>query len=95
MWNLNHIGRNSLFSELHSRVIGNERPATRMVTGTPLALEKKAKTFHANEWQFEVVIVNPGIDCHKSARTTNTNTLLIACYEWLGSANAKLKIIGK
>ena len=62
--------------------------------GTSEALKKLSKTFHANEWAFEVVVVNPGIDCKKAVQTKNTNTLLIACYEWLGSANTRLKVIG-
>jgi hypothetical protein len=89
-----HIGSNSLPSELHSRVTGTKRPATRMVKGSSDALKKVATAFHANEWAFEVVVVNPGIDCKKAVRTKNTNTLLIACYEWLGTANARLKVIG-
>ncbi|MCK4420386.1 hypothetical protein KAW48_01215, partial [candidate division WOR-3 bacterium] len=92
---VNHIGSNALPSELHSRVTGTKRPATRMVKGIPDSLKKIAKTFHANEWKFEVVVVNPGIDCKRALRTKNTNTLLIACYEWLGTANARLKVIGK
>jgi hypothetical protein len=89
-----HIGSNSLPSELHSRVTGTKRPATRMVKGSSDALKKVATAFHANEWAFEVVVVNPGIDCKKAVRTKNTNTLLIACYEWLGTANARLTVIG-
>ena len=66
-----------------------------MVRGNPDSLKRIAKTFHANEWEFEVVVVNPGIDCKRAISTKNTNTLLIACYEWLGTANAHLKVIGK
>jgi hypothetical protein len=91
---VNRIGSNSLLSELHDRAIGTKRPETRMVKGTAEALQKARHAFHANEWKFEVVIVNPGIDCKKSIQRKNTNTLLIACYEWLGAANAQLKIIG-
>ena len=65
-----------------------------MVKGNPIALQKLSKAFHPNEWTFEVVIVNPGIDCKKAVRVKNTNTLLIVCYEWLGTANASLKVIG-
>ena len=91
---VNRIGSNSLLSELHGRVTGSKRPATRVVKGSADALRKAGQAFHANEWGFEVVIVNPGIDCKKSVRKKNTNTLLIACYEWLGAANAQLKLIG-
>lgn len=92
---VNHIGGNALVSELHERVTGNARPETRLVVGTPQELKTLADRFHANEWQFEVVLVNPGIDCQRSITKRNTNTLLIACYEWLGVANAKLKVIGQ
>ena len=92
---VDHIGSNALPSELYSRVTGTKRPATRMVRGNPDSLKRIAKTFHANEWEFEVVVVNPGIDCKRAISTKNTNTLLIACYEWLGTANAHLKVIGK
>ncbi|MFC1557188.1 DEAD/DEAH box helicase [candidate division KSB1 bacterium] len=91
---MNHIGSNSLLSELHDRVTGTKRPATRMVKGSSDALKEARKTFHANEWDFEVVVVNPGISCKRTVRRKNTNTLLIACYEWLGTANARLKVIG-
>jgi superfamily II DNA or RNA helicase len=91
---VSRIGSNSLLLELYDRVAGGKRPATRMVTGSVDALKRAGQAFHANEWAFEVVIVNPGIDCRKSARHKNTNTLLIACYEWLGAANARLKVIG-
>ncbi|MBC2733641.1 MAG: DEAD/DEAH box helicase family protein [Desulfobacteraceae bacterium] len=91
---VDHIGSNSLLSKLHKRVVGTNRPATVMVKGRGDPLKKIERAFHANEWNFEVVIVNPGINCKKSVRTKNTNTLLIACYEWLESANARLKVIG-
>jgi len=91
---INQIGTNSLPSELHGRVIGSSRPNTKMVKGTAPRLEALAKTFHANQWSFEVAVVNPGIDCKKSRRATNTNTLLTTCYEWLMAANAKLLVIG-
>lgn len=91
---VNRIGSNSLLSELHGRVTGTKRPATRMVKGSPDLLKNAGEAFHANEWDFEVVVVNPGIDCKKTVRTRNTNTLLIACYEWLETANAQLKVIG-
>jgi hypothetical protein len=91
---VNHIGSNSLVSELHGRVVGETRPATQMVKGTSDGLEKLGKEFHANVWNFEVVIVNPGIDCKKAVRTKNTNTLLIACYEWLAATNARPRVIG-
>lgn len=91
---VNHIGSNALLSELYSRVIGTKRPATRLVKGNPDSLKRITKTFHANEWRFEVVVVNPGIDGKKAIQRKNTNTLLIACYEWLRTANARLKVIG-
>ena len=65
-----------------------------MVKGSADTLRTTGQSFHANEWEFEVVIVNPGIHCKRSVRKKNTNTLLIACYEWLGAANAQLKVIG-
>ncbi|HPS73079.1 MAG TPA: hypothetical protein PLD52_02165, partial [Bacteroidales bacterium] len=89
-----YIGTNSLISELYRRVTENQRPNTRMVYGTSTNLKNIGKKFQANRWTFEVCIVNPGIDLNRSIRAENTNTLLIACYEWLGAANASLKIIG-
>jgi hypothetical protein len=92
---IDYIGSNTLLSELYSRVIGKNRPDTKMVIGTSDSLKNIAKKFHANEWKFEVAIVNPGISCKKSIHTKNTNTLLTACFEWLGAANARLCVIGK
>lgn len=91
---VNHIGSNGLIDNLYRRVVGTERPETRMVKGTPVSLKKVADSFHANEWNFEVAIVNPGIKCKKIVSTPNTNTLLVVCQEWLGTANATLRIIG-
>lgn len=92
---INHIGSNTLMSELHRRVNGTERPKSKMVKGSTDSLKKVAQAFHANEWKYEVVVVNPGINCRKSIRSGNTNTLLIACYEWLATANARLEVIGQ
>jgi hypothetical protein len=91
---VNHIGSNGLIDELHRRVVGNERPDTRMVKGSPGSLKSVADSFHANEWRFEVTILNPGINCKRTVRARNTNTLLVVCQEWLSTANATLKIIG-
>lgn len=91
---LNHIGMNSLLIDLLDRVSGNSRPNTRMVVGEISSLKRLAHKFRANEWKFEVVLVNPGIACQKAVRVANTNTVLIACYEWLAAANARLIVVG-
>lgn len=90
----NHIGTNGLIEELHRRVTSKERPGTRLVKGSPASLKGVADSFRANEWRFEVAIVNPGIKCKKIVKSRNTNTLLVVCQEWLGTANAVLRIIG-
>jgi hypothetical protein len=91
---VNRIGGNTLLADLHERVIGTTRPETKLVKGSSNSLKNLAKTFHANEWLFEVVVVNPGLDCKKAVRARNTNTLLTACYEWLAAANATLRVVG-
>ena len=91
---VNRIGGNTLLSDLHERVIGTSRPETRMVKGGADGLKRLVTTFHSNEWLFEVVVVNPGLDCKRAVRARNTNTLLIACYEWLATANATLRVVG-
>jgi superfamily II DNA or RNA helicase len=91
---VNRIGSNGLIDDLYCRVVGGERPDTRMVKGNPTSLKRVADSFHANEWRFEVTIVNPGIDCKRIVSARNTNTLLVVCQEWLGTANATLRIIG-
>jgi hypothetical protein len=91
---INRIGTNSLLSELHGRVTGTARSKTKMIKGTARRLGTVATTFHANQWRFEIAVVNPGIDCKKARNSKNTNTLLTTCYEWLAAANAKLLVIG-
>jgi len=91
---IDRIGTNSLLSELHERVTGSARPNTKMIRGQAKRLSTEAATFHANQWKFEVAVVNPGIDCEKSRTWRNTNTLLTTCYEWLAAANSGFLVIG-
>ncbi len=79
---------------MHGRVTGTARSNTKMIKGTAPRLGTVATTFHANQWRFEVAVVNPGIDCSKARNSKNTNTLLTTCYEWLAAANATLLVIG-
>jgi hypothetical protein len=65
-----------------------------MIKGTARRLGNVATTFHANQWRFEIAVVNPGIDCSKARNSKNTNTLLTTCYEWLAAANATLLVVG-
>jgi hypothetical protein len=90
---INHIGSNILITELHSRVVGNARTNTRMVKGSADSLKRSATTFQANQWDYEVVLVSPGIDGEKALHKKNTNTLLVTCYEWLAAARASFKLI--
>lgn len=91
---VDRVGTNSLISDLHDRVIGTNRPNTKMIKGTDAHLATLTSTFHANEWRFEVVVVNPGIDCKRTRQRKNTKTLLTTCYEWLAAANTTFRIIG-
>jgi len=91
---IHYVRNNSLLLELNKRVKNNARRETKLVKGSAANLEKLAATFRPYEWQFEVVIVNPGIDCAKIVKSRNTNILLTTCYEWISNAGATLKVIG-
>lgn len=91
---INYIGHQGLVQELHSRVTGKDRAKSKLIKGSVGGLRKTIAAFHANQWVYEVVIVNPGIDCNKTRRSANTNTLLVTCFEWLAAAGARLTVIG-
>jgi superfamily II DNA or RNA helicase len=50
--------------------------------------------FRPIDWDYEVFIVQPGLDAFEARRRENTNMLLLNCHEWLSAANASLRIMG-
>jgi superfamily II DNA or RNA helicase len=90
---VNEVGNNELISEIMSHVETRER-STVLIEGAS-SLEGLADSFQGNEWQYEIVIVNLGISCGRVTRSRNTNTLLLACYEWTSSVGASFRLIGQ
>lgn len=81
MW----VRRGDLLSLILKRAESKNRPGSKLVKGTLEILKNLDKEFsnRYNEWNYQVVIVQPGLDCKKSIKSQNTNTLLLNCYEWL------------
>jgi len=90
------IKTGTLLTEIVGRGTGAiPRPASKFVKGIKSSATKLNKSFLPTTWSYEVVIVQPGLDCKKAVRQTNTNILLLNCYEWLKHGiGANLLIMG-
>ena len=88
------IGKPNLLSEIASRATSKNRPNSKLIKGTVKMVKRLAKRFQPSAWTYQVIIVQPGLDCKKAVKKQNTNTLLLACYEWLHSSGASLLIMG-
>lgn len=91
---INYVSSRSLLKEISQRIDSETRKDTKLVKGDRKILEKNKDHFRGNEWNYEVLMVSPGLDCSKVLRRKETKTLLASCYEWLASANTRFKVIG-
>ena len=71
-----------------------KRPSSKFVKGDKEKLAHLKDKFTPSKWLYEVVIVQPGLDCKKAAMRKNTKILLLTCYEQLQHIGAKFKIMG-
>lgn len=69
------------------------RPDSKLVKGTVDTIKNLREAFIPSAWKYDVVIVQPGLDCEKVRKQRNTNILLLNCYEWLRHIDAGLAIM--
>ena len=83
-------------SDLLSMIVrrATSRQDSIFVKGNKEIAENVAKGFLANEWDYQVIIVQPGLDCNKAVKSPNIKILLLTCYEWLFNIGASLLIMG-
>lgn len=91
---INYVSSRSLLKEISQRIDSGTRKNTKLIKGDRETLEKNKDHFRGNEWDYEVVMVSPGLDCSKALKRKGTRTLLASCYEWLASVNARFRVIG-
>ncbi len=85
-----------LMKELQDRVESTSRK-TAIVLGSKRALTRLAKSFSSNVWSYEVVAVQPGLDCYKVEKlpkNNSVNSLLATTGDWLSAAEATFVLWG-
>ena len=85
-----------LMTEVKKRVDSTTR-STQIVKGAKGTLTRLSNSFSSNAWSYEVVAVQPGIDCAKVTKKTsnnNVNSLLAATFDWLAAADAQFVVWG-
>ncbi|UCB53093.1 MAG: hypothetical protein JSV10_03145, partial [Candidatus Zixiibacteriota bacterium] len=90
-----HWIRRDLPHEIAMHAIGEERPKSRLVKGSNEMAMRLAKQGLTSEWTYEVVVVQPGLNCKQALGRKNTNTLLVTCYEWLSNLGASFSIMAQ
>jgi len=70
------------------------RPKSKFIRGNRELVDQMKDTFSPLGWLFQVVIVQPGLNCKDAAVYENTKILLLTCFEWLKAIGAELRIMG-
>ncbi len=83
----------NLLSEIVDRIEGTSR-STAIVSGKLADLKAASASFASNAWTYEIVAVQPGLDCGKATKGKNVNHLLVATVEWLLGCEARFSIWG-
>ena len=78
--------------DLHKRTQPPRKSPTPKGDDTILSL--LADSFSCNAWKYQVVVVQPGFDCRKIAKSKKIYSLLVATYEWLSACEAEFVVWG-
>ena len=83
----------NLITEIVDRIESGNR-STAIVSGKLADFKKVSNTFISNAWAYEIIAVQPGLDCAKASTGHNVNKLLIATVEWLLGCEAQFVVWG-
>jgi hypothetical protein len=87
------IASKKLLEELHSRTNASGR-GSQLVKGSRTFIKSLAENFRSNEWQYYVVVVQPGFKCASILSSGKIQGLVTSAYEWITNAGATLVIWG-
>jgi superfamily II DNA or RNA helicase len=84
-----------LMGELHKHAKPpRSAPIVKPKSGGLSQLKKLAEEFNCNDWQYQIVVIQPGFKSSKIEDSEKINPLLVATYEWIRSCSAEFAIWG-
>ena len=87
------VATKKLVEELYDRTDAAGR-GSQLVKGTRTFVKSLANNFRSNEWDYRVVVVQPGFKCSSILFSGKVQALVTSAYEWITNAGANFVIWG-
>lgn len=87
------VATKKLLEELYGRTNSAGR-GSRLVKGNRTFIKSLADNFRSNEWDYYVVVVQPGFKCSSILSSGKVQGLVTSAYEWITNAGATFVIWG-